>query len=33
MLRECPIDHRCMARLQPADVRRAVHDVGLRVIP
>ena len=31
MLRECPIDHRCMARLQPADVRRAVHDVGLRV--
>jgi heptosyltransferase-2 len=31
MLRECPIDHRCMARVQPRDVRQAVHDVGLRV--
>jgi heptosyltransferase-2 len=30
MLRECPIDHRCMARIEPAAVRRAVHEAGLR---
>jgi heptosyltransferase-2 len=29
MLRECPIDHRCMARLLPDEVHAAVHDVGL----
>jgi heptosyltransferase-2 len=27
MLRECPIDHRCMARLQPDDVHRAVREI------
>jgi heptosyltransferase-2 len=34
MLRECPIDHRCMARIEPPEVRRAVQEAGgLQVIP
>jgi len=32
MLRECPIDHRCMARIEPQTVRRALHDAGFRVV-
>jgi heptosyltransferase-2 len=28
MLRECPIDHRCMSRLQPADVHGALHELA-----
>ena len=32
MLRECPIDHRCMARIEPQTVRRAVHDAGFRAV-
>jgi hypothetical protein len=31
MLRECPIDHRCMVRLQPDDVHRAVLEIGGQV--
>jgi heptosyltransferase II len=31
MLRECPIDHRCMSRLEPAEVHRAVHEIRLGV--
>jgi len=27
MLRECPIDHRCMTRVEVDDVYRAAHDV------
>jgi len=27
MLRECPIDHRCMSRLQPSEVHSAVQDL------
>ncbi len=27
MLRECPIDHRCMSRLQPLEVHSAVRDL------
>ena len=33
MLRECPIDHRCMARLHPDDVHRAVLEIGGQVTP
>jgi heptosyltransferase-2 len=31
MLRECPIDHRCMSRLLPIEVHRAVHEIRLEV--